>query len=177
MRGVINRIDHLKDLGINTVWICPFYDSPDDDNGYDIRDYRKIHSEFGDMETFEELLEKVHAADIRLVIDMVVNHSSDEHHWFQEAVKSKNNNYSDYYIFKDADGKSRPPNNWVSIFGGSTWKWCDQREQFFLHLFSKKQPDLNWENDRVRDEIVDMMHYWMKTLSFQFFINGCSARA
>lgn len=162
LRGIINRIDHLKDLGINTVWICPFYDSPDDDNGYDIRDYRKIHSEFGDMETFEELLEKLHAADIRLVIDMVVNHSSDEHHWFQEAIKSKDNQYSDYYIFKDADDESRPPNNWVSIFGGSTWKWCEQREQFFLHLFSKKQPDLNWENERVRDEIVDMMHYWME---------------
>ena len=131
LRGVINRIDHLKDLGINTVWICPFYDSPDDDNGYDIRDYRKIHSEFGDMETFEELLEKLHAADIRLVIDLVVNHSSDEHYWFQEAINSKNNEYSDYYIFKDAD---REIYNAISLRKLPVFIWVPGNNNFHANI-------------------------------------------
>ena len=157
--GLISRLDYLQWLGIGAVWLCPVYDSPNDDMGYDIRDYRKIMSEFGTMEDFDRLLEEMHRRDIRLVMDLVVNHSSDEHRWFVESRKNKDNPYRDYYIWREAkDGKE--PNNWGSCFGGSAWEYDQTTDMYYLHMFSKKQPDLNWENPKLRQEVYDMMTWW-----------------
>lgn len=160
--GVIERLDYLKALGIDVVWLSPIYQSPNDDNGYDISHYQAIMDEFGTMDTFTELLEKAHERDIKIMMDLVVNHTSDEHEWFRESRKGGNNPYSDFYIWRDGkgdDGKI-PPNNWGSAFGGSAWEYDEERGQFYLHLFSKKQPDLNWENPKVREAIYDMMTWW-----------------
>jgi oligo-1,6-glucosidase len=161
LRGIIEKIDHLDQLGVDAVWLNPVYKSPNDDNGYDISDYRAIMNEFGTMEDLEELMELLHDRDIKLIMDLVLNHSSDEHQWFKESRKSKDNPYRDYYIWKDGkDGA--PPNNWKSFFGGTAWKYDEQTEQYYLHLFSQKQPDLNWENSKVREEIYDMINWWLK---------------
>lgn len=158
--GIISKLDYLKELGVDVVWLSPIYESPNDDNGYDISDYRAIMREFGTMEDFDELLRQMHARGIRLVMDLVVNHTSDEHPWFVESRSSKDNPYRDYYIWKDpVDG--REPNNWGSCFSGSAWKYDEATEMYYLHLFSKKQPDLNWENPKVRDEVYDMMNWWL----------------
>ena len=158
--GIISKLDYLKELGIDVVWLSPVYDSPNDDNGYDIRDYRKIMKEFGTMEEFDRLLEELHKRKIRLVMDLVVNHTSDEHSWFVESKKSKDNPYRDYYIWRDGkDGKE--PNNWGSCFSGPAWKYDEEAGQYFLHLFSEKQPDLNWDNETVRTEVYDMMKWWL----------------
>jgi len=155
LRGIINKIDYLSDLGIGAVWLNPIYDSPNDDMGYDIRNYEMIMSEFGSMSDFDELLEKLHDKDIKLIMDLVVNHTSDEHKWFVESSKSKHNKYSNYYIWRDK------PNNWASFFVPSAWSFSEKRNQWYLHLFSKKQPDLNWENPNVRQEIFDMINRWL----------------
>ena len=167
LRGIISKVDYLKNLGVNALWLCPFYPSPNDDNGYDVSDYLGVHPDFGTLDDFFELSKALKEAGIRLIIDMVLNHSSDEHAWFVESSKSKEGPYSDYYIWKEASGKDSQghpiaPNNWTSIFGGSAWKWCESRQQFFLHLFSTKQPDFNWENPKVREELFNVVDTWAK---------------
>ena len=159
LRGIISRLDYLKSLGVGAVWLCPVYDSPNADMGYDIRDYEKIMAEFGTMEDFDELLHEMHSRDIKLVMDLVVNHSSDEHRWFVESRSSRENPYRDYYIWRDGkDG--REPNNWASFFTPSAWSYDEGTGQWYLHLFSEKQPDLNWENPSVREEVYSMINRW-----------------
>ena len=159
LNGITSRLDYLKDLGVDVIWLSPVYQSPNDDNGYDISDYRAIMQEFGTMEDFDRMLSEMHKRGIRLVMDLVVNHTSDEHKWFVESRKSKDNPYRDYYIWKDpVNGKE--PNNWGGVFGGSAWEYDSQTQMYYLHLFSKKQPDLNWENEKVRQEVYDMMTFW-----------------
>ncbi len=159
IRGIIQKLDYLKELGVNVLWISPMLESSQDDNGYDISDYRRIYKEYGTMEDYEELLSEAHKRDIRILMDLVVNHTSDEHNWFVESRKSKDNPYRDYYIWKDpVNGKK--PNNWGGAFGGSAWEYDPQTQMYYLHLFSKKQPDLNWENEKVRQEVYDMMTFW-----------------
>lgn len=160
IRGIISKLDYLKDLGIDVVWLGPVYKSPNDDNGYDISDYRTIMDEFGTMEDWEELLRGMHSRGIKLVMDLVVNHTSDEHPWFVEAQSSVDNAKRDYYIWrKGRDGKE--PNNWMSFFTPSAWKYDAVTGEYYLHLFSEKQPDLNWENPALRDEIFEMMKFWL----------------
>ncbi|QPC45842.1 glycoside hydrolase family 13 protein [Mangrovibacillus cuniculi] len=159
--GIIEKLDYLQKLGVDVVWLSPVYESPNDDNGYDISDYRKIMDEFGTMEDWENMLAEMHKRGIKLVMDLVVNHSSDEHAWFVESRKSKDNPYRDYYIWREGkDGKE--PNNWESAFSGSAWKYDEQTDEYFLHLFSQKQPDLNWENPTLREEVYDMMRFWFE---------------
>ena len=159
LRGIISRLDYLKSLGVGAVWLCPVYDSPNADMGYDIRDYEKIMAEFGTMEDFDELLREMHSRDIKLIMDLVVNHSSDEHRWFVESRSSRESPYRDYYIWRDGkDG--REPNNWASFFTPSAWSYDEGTDQWYLHLFSEKQPDLNWENPSVREEVYSMMNRW-----------------
>ncbi|WP_394583443.1 glycoside hydrolase family 13 protein [Cytobacillus firmus] len=161
LQGIISRLDYLKELGIDVVWLSPVYKSPNDDNGYDISDYQDIMREFGNMKDWEQLLGELHKRDIKLIMDLVVNHSSDEHIWFSEARKSKDNPYRDYYIWRE--GKNgKEPNNWGSNFGGSAWEFDESTGEYYLHLFSKKQPDLNWENPKLRKEIYDMMTWWLE---------------
>ena len=157
--GLISRLDYLQWLGIGAVWLCPVYDSPNDDMGYDIRDYRKIMSEFGTMEDFDRLLKEMHRRDIKLVMDLVVNHSSDENAWFVESRKSKDNPYRDYYIWRDGRGRGEP-NNWSSFFTPSAWSYDAATDQWYLHLFGEKQPDLNWENPKLREEVYSMINWW-----------------
>ncbi|WP_312644614.1 alpha-glucosidase [Hydrogenoanaerobacterium sp.] len=163
LQGIITKLDYLKTLGIDVIWLSPIYSSPNDDNGYDISNYQEIMREFGTLQDFDELLVQAHSRGLKLVLDLVVNHTSDEHSWFIESRKSRENSYRDYYIWKDgADGgKDRPPNNWGSVFSGSAWKYDEATGQYYLHLFSPKQPDLNWENRTVRDEIYRMMTWWL----------------
>ena len=157
--GIIEKLDYIKSLGINMIWICPIYSSPNEDNGYDISDYRKISEEFGGNKAFDILLKEMHKRDLKLIMDLVSNHSSDEHKWFEESKKGEDNPYHDYYFWKK--GKSnKPPNNWLSVFSGSAWQWDSNLNKYYLHLFTKKQPDLNWENPRVRDEIYDVLNFW-----------------
>ncbi|WP_243355672.1 glycoside hydrolase family 13 protein [Bacillus litorisediminis] len=158
--GIIQKLDYLKELGIDVIWLSPVYESPNDDNGYDISDYRNIMDEFGTMQDWEQLLEEMHKRGIKLVMDLVVNHTSDEHAWFVESRKSKDNPYRDYYIWRPGkDGKE--PNNWESAFSGSAWQYDETTDEYYLHIFSKKQPDLNWENPKVRKEVYDMMKFWL----------------
>ena len=157
--GITEKMDYLKELGIDVIWLSPVYESPNDDNGYDISNYQGIMKEFGTMEDFDRMLDAAHTHGIRIVMDLVVNHTSDEHPWFIESRKSKDNPYRNYYIWKDPkDGDV--PNNWGSCFGGSAWKYDETTQMYFLHMFSQKQPDLNWENDTVRSEIFQMMDWW-----------------
>ena len=160
IKGIILKLDYLKLLGIDIIWISPHFDSPNDDNGYDIRNYKKVMEEFGTMEDFDLLLNEIHIRKMKLIIDLVVNHSSDEHNWFIESKSSKDNKYRDYYIWKAGD-KNSPPNNWTSFFGGSAWEKDPISNDFYLHYFSKKQPDLNWENNKVREEVYDVMKFWL----------------
>lgn len=161
LRGIIQKLDYLQELGVDVVWLSPVYKSPNDDNGYDISDYQDIMDEFGTLADWEELLAGMHARGIKLVMDLVVNHTSDEHPWFQESRKSKDNPYRDFYIWRPGrDG--REPNNWGSHFSGSAWQFDEATGEYYLHLFSKKQPDLNWENPRVREEIYKMMEWWLQ---------------
>lgn len=157
--GVLSRLDHLQSLGVNVVWLCPMYKSPQDDNGYDISDYQDIHAEFGTMEDFDRLLGAMHERGMKLIVDLVINHTSDEHRWFIESRDPANPKH-DWYIWRD--GKAgREPNNWESIFGGSAWKLDEQSGQYFLHLFSTRQPDLNWENLEMRGEVYKMIRWWL----------------
>ena len=160
LQGIISKLDYLKTLGIDVIWLSPVYKSPNDDNGYDISDYKDIMDEFGTMADWDQLLDEVHARGMKLVMDLVVNHSSDEHQWFVESKKSKDNPYRDYYIWQPGkDGKE--PNNWEACFSGSAWQYDETTDEYFLHLFSKKQPDLNWENPKLRREVYDMMNWWL----------------
>lgn len=160
LRGIIARLDYLKTLGVDVLWLNPIYDSPNDDMGYDIRDYRKIMAEFGTMEDFDELLRQVHARGMKLVMDLVANHTSDEHPWFVASRSSRDNPYRDWYIWRDGkDG--REPNNWLSHFSVPAWTFDERTGQYYLHLFSRRQPDLNWENPKVREAIFDIMRFWL----------------
>ncbi len=159
LKGITAHLDYLKNLGIDVIWVSPVYASPNHDNGYDISDYRAIMKEFGTMEDFDEMLREIHARGMKLVMDLVANHSSDEHAWFIESRKGKDNPYRDYYIWQD--GKNgNPPNNWGSCFSGSAWEWDEASGQYYLHLFTKEQPDLNWANPKVREGVYDMMRWW-----------------
>lgn len=161
LNGIRSKLSYLSELGIDVIWLSPVYQSPNDDNGYDISNYQDIMSEFGTLEDFDALLKEAHELGIRIVMDLVVNHSSDEHSWFVESRKSKDNPYRDYYIWRE--GKNgNPPNNWGACFGGSAWEYDQTTEMYYLHMFSKKQPDLNWENPKLRREIYDMMTWWGK---------------
>lgn len=160
LKGIIEKLDYLKELGINAIWCSPIYDSPNDDNGYDIRDYRKIMKEFGTMKDFDKLLKEAHKRDIKLIMDLVINHSSDEHKWFKSSVSDPDSPYRDYYIWRDGD-ENTPPNNWNSIFSGSAWNYYPERKQWALHLFSSKQMDFNWENENLRKELYEMVNYWL----------------
>ncbi|EOV9657057.1 alpha-amylase family glycosyl hydrolase [Cronobacter turicensis] len=160
LNGIIEKLDYLKDLGIDLIWICPMYPSPNDDNGYDISDYQGIMAEFGTMADFDRLLEGVHQRGMRLILDLVVNHTSDEHPWFLESRSSTDNPKRDWYIWRDGKNGAEP-NNWESIFSGSAWKRDDLTGQYFMHLFSSRQPDLNWENHEMRAALYDMMRWWL----------------
>jgi oligo-1,6-glucosidase len=160
LKGITSKLDYIQGLGVNVIWLSPHYDSPNADNGYDIRDYRKVMAEFGTMADFDELLKGIKQRHMKLVLDLVVNHTSDEHQWFVESRKSKDNPYRDYYIWRPGkDG--RPPNNWVSFFSGSAWKLDPATGEYYLHLFAEKQPDLNWDNPKVRHEVYDLMKFWL----------------
>ncbi|ENN6466669.1 alpha-glucosidase [Vibrio vulnificus] len=161
LNGIIGKLDYLKTLGVNVLWLSPVYKSPMDDNGYDISDYQDIAAEFGTMADMQNLLAQAKARDIRVVMDLVVNHTSDEHPWFLEARKSKDNPYRDYYIWRDAKPDGSVPDDQGSIFGGSAWQWDEATQQYYFHLFSKRQPDLNWENPKVQQEVHKMMNWWI----------------
>ncbi|MBZ9689996.1 alpha-glucosidase [Clostridium botulinum] len=160
IRGIIEKLEYLRELGIDVIWLSPVYKSPNDDNGYDISDYKDIMTEFGTMNDFDELLKSAHEKGIKIMMDLVVNHTSDEHKWFVESRKSENNKYRDYYVWKKGkDGQ--PPNNWTSCFSGPAWQYDEETEMYYLHLFSKKQPDLNWENPELRNDVYSMMQWWL----------------
>lgn len=164
IQGIISKLDHLKELGVNCVWLSPCYKSPNDDNGYDISDYRDIMDEFGTLDDWKEMLNGMHERGIKLVMDLVANHSSDEHEWFKESRKSLDNPYRDYYFWRKGKGKNgkKPPNNWTNNFVGKAWEYDKTTGEYYLHLFSKKQPDLNWDNPKVRQEIIDICNYWFE---------------
>lgn len=164
LKGITQKVDYIKDLGVDAVWLSPCYKSPNDDNGYDISDYRDIMDEFGTFADWENMLEAFHSRGIKVIMDLVVNHTSDEHKWFEESRKSKDNPYRDYYIWRDGKGKDKkmPPNDWEACFGGSAWEYDETTKQFYLHLFSRKQPDLNWENPKVRKEVQDICNFWFE---------------
>ncbi|MGH0565571.1 alpha,alpha-phosphotrehalase [Bacillus cereus] len=155
IKGVTEKLDYLKELGVDYIWLTPIYQSPQNDNGYDVSDYYRIDSSYGTMEEFEELLEEAKARNIEIMLDIVVNHSSTEHKWFKEAKEDKNSPYRNYYIWRDEK------NNWQSKFGGSAWKYDEKTEQYYLHLFDETQADLNWENEKLREEVYDMMRFWL----------------
>ena len=162
LNGITSKLDYLKELGIDVIWLSPVYQSPNDDGGYDISDYQAIMDEFGTMEDFDRLLAAAHERGIKIVMDLVVNHSSDEHKWFIESRKSVDNPYRDYYIWRPAKEDGSLPNNWGSCFSGPAWEYDKTTDMYYLHLFSKKQPDLNWENPVVRQEVYDMMNWWQE---------------
>lgn len=159
IKGITAKLNYLQDLGVDVIWLSPVYESPMDDNGYDISDYYKIDDLFGTNEEMDELIREAKVRNIRIIMDLVINHSSDEHEWFKKAVEDKNSKYADYYIFKEGDGPN-PPNNWRSIFGGSVWTRLDDG-RYYMHTFAKKQPDLNWENKALREELYKMVNYWL----------------
>ena len=158
--GIIEKLEHIKSLGVDIIWLCPIYESPNDDNGYDISDYRKISDDFGGDKAFDRLLAAIHKCGLKMIMDLVANHTSDEHYWFEEAKKSRENPYHDYYVWKKGTPKTLP-NNWQSVFSGSAWKWNEKTEEYFLHLYTQKQPDLNWENSKVREEIYSIIDFWL----------------
>lgn len=158
--GIISRLDYLEDLGIDAIWLSPVYRSPQDDNGYDISDYQDIDPIFGSLEDMDRLISEAKKHRIRIIMDLVLNHTSDEHYWFQEALKGKDNPYHDYYVWRDGE-EGCPPNDLTSGFGGSIWQWVPELNQFYMHQFSKKQPDLNWQNPKVRQELYKMINWWI----------------
>lgn len=162
IRGIISKLDYIKELGIDIVWLTPIYKSPQRDNGYDISDYFNIYQEYGTMEDFDRLLKEAHDRDIKIIMDIVVNHSSTDHQWFQDAKKSRDSQYRDFYIWKDPKPDGSEPTNWESKFGGSAWQFNEETGQYYLHLFDVTQADLNWENEQLRQEVYDMMHFWFK---------------
>ena len=160
IQGIISKLDYLKDLGIDVIWVSPMYQSPNDDNGYDISDYQEIMAEFGTMGDFDLLLEETHRRDMKLILDLVINHTSDEHPWFIESRSSKESPKRDWYIWRDGK-EGKEPNNWESIFSGPAWEYDEKTDQYFMHIFSKKQPDLNWENEDVRHALYKMINWWL----------------
>ena len=162
LNGITGKLDYLKELGIDVIWLSPVYKSPNDDNGYDISDYQAIMDEFGTMEDFDRMLATAHEKGIKIMMDLVVNHTSDEHKWFIESRKSTDNPYRDYYIWRPAKEDGSLPNNWGSCFSGPAWEYDKTTDMYFLHLFSKKQPDLNWDNPAVRQDVFDMMNWWLE---------------
>ena len=160
LQGVIEKLDYIKSLGVNMIWICPIYESPNRDNGYDISDYKKISDAFGGNETFERLVSEMHKRDLKIIMDLVVNHTSDEHPWFKQAKTSKKNEYYDYYIWRKGKN-SGPPNNWQSVFSGDAWSYNLSTNEYYLHLFTKNQPDLNWENPKVRSQVYGIIDFWL----------------
>ena len=160
INGITEKLEYLQELGIDVIWLSPVYQSPNDDNGYDISDYQAVMTEFGTMEDFDRMLSRAHELGIKIMMDLVVNHTSDEHAWFVESKKSVDNPYRDFYIWRKGKEDGSEPNNWGSCFSGSAWKYDPQTDMYFLHLFSKKQPDLNWDNPDVREHVFDMMNWW-----------------
>lgn len=160
LEGIYEKLDYLAELGIDVIWMSPVYKSPNDDNGYDISNYQDIMDDFGTMDDFDRVLKKAHSLNIKIMMDLVVNHTSDEHKWFIESKKSKDNPYHDYYMWADPDKNGNPPNRWESCFSGSAWEYVESVGQFYLHSFSRKQPDLNWDNPKVREEVFKMMTWW-----------------
>lgn len=161
LNGIRSKLDYLQELGVDVLWLSPIYDSPNDDNGYDIRDYQKIHADYGTMEDFDALLEDVHSRGMKLIMDMVLNHTSDEHAWFQAALKDPSSKYKDYYIWRKGKADGTPPNNWQSFFSEPAWNYYPQLDEWALHLFSRKQMDLNWENPELREEVYAMLNWWL----------------
>ncbi|MEZ9624467.1 glycoside hydrolase family 13 protein [Aliivibrio fischeri] len=161
LQGIISKLDYLQGLGIDVIWLSPVYQSPMDDNGYDISDYQAIAAEFGTMEDMKRLMQQAEDRGIKVVMDLVVNHTSDEHAWFVEAKSDKNSQYRDFYIWRDAGENGEAPSDIGSIFGGSAWQWDEENQQYYFHLFSKRQPDLNWENPEVHQKVFDMMNWWI----------------
>lgn len=161
LNGIRSRLDYIQKLGADTIWLNPIYVSPLIDNGYDIADYRAIHPQYGTMEDFEKLLREAHEKGIRIIMDLVVNHTSDQHEWFKQSRSSRSNPYSDFYIWKDAKEDGSLPNNWGSTFGGPAWTYVPERDQYYLHCFAKEQPDLNWENPAVREAVYEDMRFWL----------------
>lgn len=159
--GIISRLDYLQDLGVDAVWLSPIYDSPNDDNGYDIRDYRAILAEFGTMDDLEQLIHELHTRGMKLIMDLVINHTSDEHPWFQQALADPESRYRDYYFFRPG-APEEPPNNWTSFFSGPAWRWFPERGEWAMHLFSSKQMDLDWSHEPMRAEIVEMVRWWLE---------------
>lgn len=163
--GVYEKLEYIKSLGVDGIWFSPLYPSPNADFGYDISDYKNIHPDYGDLEQFKKVMDKAHSLGLKIIMDLVVNHTSDEHPWFLESKKGKDNPYSDYYIWRDGkvdkNGKEQLPNNWDSIFEGKAWEYCEERGQYYLHLFAKKQPDLNMDNPKVREEVKSIMRFWL----------------
>lgn len=162
IQGIIQKLDYLEELGIDVIWLSPVFDSPQDDNGYDIRDYKNVYDKFGTNEDMYELIDEAHKRGIKIVMDLVVNHTSDEHRWFVESRSSKDNPYRDYYVWRDGKEDGSEPNNWGSYFSGSAWQYDEATGQYYLHYFSKRQPDVNWENDQLRNEVWDLMNFWME---------------
>ncbi len=164
--GVLEKLDYIKSIGANAIWFSPIYPSPNADWGYDISDYKDIHPDFGDLDLFKKIVDEAHKRDMKIIMDLVVNHTSSEHYWFKESMKSKDNPYHDYYIWKDGKGGNskggkNPPNNWLSIFEGGAWEYNEQLDQFYMHAFAKGQPDLNMDNPKVREEVKDIMRFWL----------------
>lgn len=162
LRGIIEKLDYLQELGVTAVWMSPIYDSPNDDNGYDIRDYHKIMQEFGSMSDFDELLLKCHERGMKVIMDLVINHTSDEHEWFQKALEDPDGEYGGYYFLRKDDGTKKEPNNWTSFFSGPAWNYYPEKDMWALHLFSKKQMDLNWDNPKVREKLIEMINWWLE---------------
>ena len=160
LKGMTEKLDYLKELGITAIWMSPVYASPNVDNGYDISDYYKIMEEFGTMEDWEDFRDNAHKRGIAIIMDLVLNHSSDQHHWFQESKKSRDNEFSDYYIWRNPAPDGSAPNGWLSVFGGGAWEYVPERGQYYLHFFAKEQPDLNWENEQAREKIFDIIRFW-----------------
>jgi oligo-1,6-glucosidase len=159
--GITAKLDYLQTLGVDVIWLSPHFDSPNVDNGYDVRDYRKVMAEFGTMADFDRLLAALHERGMRLIVDLVVNHTSDQHHWFVESRRSKDSPYRDYYVWRDGRADGGSPNNYPSFFRGSAWQLDRATGQYYLHYFARQQPDLNWENARVRAEVVELMRFWL----------------
>ena len=161
LNGITEKLDYLKTLGTGAIWLTPVYPSPMVDNGYDISDFTGIDSSYGTMADMERLIREARKRDIRIVMDLVYNHSSDQHSWFLRSSASRENEYSDWYIWRDAKPDGSPPTNWRSIFGGSAWSWCEARKQYYLHTFAEAQPDLNWENPSLRKALYDAANFWL----------------
>lgn len=161
LEGVLSKLDYIKSIGIDAIWFSPLYESPNADYGYDIANYRKVAKEYGSLDLLKTVIDAAHQREMKVVMDLVVNHTSDEHNWFKESAKSRDNPYSDYYIWRDGNGK-KPPNNWLSLFEGGAWEYCEARQQYYLHTFAKKQPDLNHDNSKVRQEVKDIMIFWLE---------------